>query len=154
MKSLRSRLAFAAALSFCATVAVAQAQYVSAERLRAGVAKTTAGLATFTVPTELKTPLLMVRREADGEVEQHDKLNDEFVSVRGRASIMIGGVAQGQRQSAPDEWRGGTLRGGKIYNLNAGDLIWIPAGVPHQMLVRKGASFEYLAFKYPRADER
>lgn len=132
------------------TAIAADASYISADALKARVAKTTAGLATFTVPTGLSTPLLMVRREADGEVEQHDTLNDEFVSVRGRAAVMVGGVAAGQHQSAPNEWRGGTLHGGKIYDLKPGDLIWIPAGVPHQMLLRSGDSFEYLAFKFPK----
>jgi hypothetical protein len=27
-------------------------------------------------------------------------------------------------------------------------VLWIPAGAPHQTLVKKGASFTYLAFKF------
>jgi mannose-6-phosphate isomerase-like protein (cupin superfamily) len=142
-------LAFAALATQAGAQSAPQPHYVAAKDLRAAVAKTTAGLATYAVPTGEGALLLMVRREADGEVELHDKLNDEFVAHSGRASVMVGGKAEGQRQSAPNEWRGGMLTGGEVYNLGPGDVLWIPAGVPHQVLVPKGKSFEYLAFKFP-----
>jgi mannose-6-phosphate isomerase-like protein (cupin superfamily) len=155
-RGLLPALSFAAlSLGLGATQAGAQdapqTRYVPAKELRAAVAKTTAGLAVYTVPTGKGAPLLMVRREADGEVELHDIINDEFVAHSGHASVMVGGRAEGQRQSAPNEWRGGALTGGEVYDLQPGDVIWIPAGVPHQIRVPQGGSFEYLAFKFPLA---
>jgi hypothetical protein len=32
--------------------------------------------------------------------------------------------------------------------MGPGDVLWIPAGAPHQSLVPKGGDFRYLAFKF------
>ena len=50
--------------------------------------------------------------------------------------------------TSPEEMRGGAITGGKVYDLNPGDVIWIPIGMPHQMLVKKGTSFSYIAVKF------
>jgi quercetin dioxygenase-like cupin family protein len=65
----------------------------------------------------------------------------------------MGGRVQGNRETAPDEWRGGTIEGGRTYELAPGDVVWIPAGVPHQVLVPAGGSFDYLVVKTPKANE-
>jgi uncharacterized RmlC-like cupin family protein len=62
--------------------------------------------------------------------------------------VRVGASVSGNRQTAPGEWRGGAMEGGSFYNLSPGDVLWIPAGRPHQTLVAKGASFSYLAFKF------
>jgi quercetin dioxygenase-like cupin family protein len=54
----------------------------------------------------------------------------------------------GNRQTAPGEFRGGTISGGRDYQLAPGDILWIPAGAPHQV-TPKGGDFRYLAFKFP-----
>lgn len=127
--------------------------YVPAGKLRANVAKTADGLATFAIPTGPGATVLMVRRQKDGEVEVHTKLNDEFVAHDGHASVRVGGRVEGNRETAPGEWRGGTVTGGRTYQLSPGDVLWIPAGAPHQVLVPKGGSFSYLAFKFEAKPE-
>jgi mannose-6-phosphate isomerase-like protein (cupin superfamily) len=92
--------------------------------------------------------MLIVRRDADGQVEVHTRLNDEFVVQAGRATVLVGGRVSGNKEIAPGEWRGGTVVGAKSYRLGPGDVLWIPAGAPHQTLVKIGASFTYLAFKF------
>jgi mannose-6-phosphate isomerase-like protein (cupin superfamily) len=147
-------LAAGAALGLAGLGGVAAAQapgegtYVAAAQLRANVAKTTDGLATFTVPTGPGATVLIAHREKDGEVEVHTRLNDEFVAHDGHAGVRVGGKVEGNRQTGPDEWRGGVITGGRTYQLSPGDVLWIPAGSPHQVLVPKGGSFSYLAFKF------
>ena len=145
-------LAIAAFAGSLAGVAVAQDSsegvYVPAARLAQMVAKTTDGVTTAPVPTGPGTTLLAARRDAEGLVEVHEHLNDEFVVQAGRASVLVGGQVSGNRQTAPGEWRGGKIAGGRRYELGPGDLLWIPAGAPHQVLVPKGGSFTYLAFKF------
>jgi mannose-6-phosphate isomerase-like protein (cupin superfamily) len=141
-----------AILTLAATTAAAWAadapHHVQAAELRAMVATTKDGVVTAPVPAGPGATILMVRRDRDGEVEVHERLNDEFVVQAGHAVVRVGGTVSGNRQTAPGEWRGGTLDGGSFYHLGPGDVLWIPAGQPHQTLVSKGGSFSYLAFKF------
>jgi mannose-6-phosphate isomerase-like protein (cupin superfamily) len=125
-----------------------EVHYVPATELAAKVAALKDGLVSSPVPTGPGVTVLMVRRDRDGEVEVHAKLADELIARKGHARIRVGGTVAGNRQTAPDEMRGGTITGGEVYDLNPGDVIWIPIGMPHQMLVKKGGSFSYMAVKF------
>ena len=126
--------------------------YLSAAEVRNSVAHTRDGLASSQVPTGVGgAVVLVVRRDAPGEVEVHDALNDVFVVHEGQATVLVGGRVAGHRQTAPGEWRGGKITGAKSYHLAVGDILWIPAGIPHQVVVAKDGSFTYLAFKSPRS---
>jgi len=122
--------------------------YASAAQLAAMVATTKDGSVNAPAPSGPGTTMLIVRRDADGQVEVHTKLNDEFVVQAGHATVLVGGKVSGNKETAPGEWRGGVVTGAKTYLLGPGDVLWIPAGAPHQTLVKKGASFTYLAFKF------
>ena len=117
-------------------------------KIGALVAKTKDGVATAPVPAGPCTTLLAAHRDADGQVEVHMKLNDEFVVQAGRATVLVGGKVEGNKETAPGEWRGGKVTGAHAYAMGPGDVLWIPAGAPHQTLVPKGGSFRYLAFKF------
>jgi mannose-6-phosphate isomerase-like protein (cupin superfamily) len=102
------------------------------------------------LPAGEKGPLVLVlRRIKDGEAEVHDHLSDVFVVRSGRATVLIGGTVAGNRQTAPGEWRGGTITGADRFEIGPGDVLWIPAGSPHQVLVPQGGDFRYLAVKSP-----
>ena len=122
--------------------------HVQAAQLQAMVKTTKDGVITAPVPTGPGATVLMVRRDRDGDVEVHEHLNDEFVVQGGHAVVRVGGTVSGNHQTAPGEWRGGTITDGSFYHLSPGDVLWIPAGQPHQTLVAKGGSFSYLAFKF------
>jgi mannose-6-phosphate isomerase-like protein (cupin superfamily) len=106
------------------------------------------GVVTAPLPTGPGATVLAARRDRDGEVEVHEHLNDELVVRSGHAVFRVGGTVSGNRQIGPGEWRGGTMAGGDLYRLGPGDVLWIPAGTPHQALVGKGSSFSYLAVKF------
>jgi mannose-6-phosphate isomerase-like protein (cupin superfamily) len=112
------------------------------------VAQTTGGLATSQLPTGSHGPVVVVaRREQTGDAEVHENFNDIFVAHSGQASVLVGGKIDGQRLTAPGEWRGGKITGAQTYQLAPGDVLWIPAGVPHQVIVPAGGTFTYMAFK-------
>lgn len=94
--------------------------------------------------------IVALRRDQSGEVEVHDTVDDLFVVRSGRARVLVGGTVSGNRQVSSGEWRGGTVRGGKSFNLGPGDLLRIPAGQPHQIFPDAGAEFGYLAIKSPK----
>ena len=125
-----------------------QARRVTDAEVAAMVATLKDGVATAPLPTGPGATVLAARRDRDGEVEVHERLNDELVVRSGHAVFRVGGKVSGNRQTAPGEWRGGTIDGGDLYRLGPGDVLWIPAGTPHQALVSKGSSFSYLAVKF------
>jgi mannose-6-phosphate isomerase-like protein (cupin superfamily) len=123
--------------------------HVPSKDLDAMVAKTKDGLATAKVPSGSNVTVLLAHRKVDGEVEVHKTLSDEIVVRSGHAKIRIGGTVTGQRQTAPNEFRGGTMTGGQMFDLNPGDAVYVPVGQPHQVLVPKGGDIVYVAAKYP-----
>ena len=125
--------------------------YFSGAQLKDGVAKTEGGIIANKLPVGKEVAMSEVRRDADGVVEVHLKQHDVIIPQGGHATILVGGKVEGNKESAPDEWRGGKIIGGVTHQLNPGDVIWIPAGTPHQMLIEKGGSMNYIAFKFDMA---
>jgi uncharacterized protein GlcG (DUF336 family) len=72
------------------------------------------------------------RRDAPGEVEYHERVVDVMHVVEGTASVRTGGTMVDARQTAPGEIRARAIDGGTSHQLAAGDVLAIPAGVPHQ----------------------
>ena len=127
------------------------AEIVPAARLRADVAKTENGLVSHPAFADPAAQTVIVRRDGPGEVEIHALLNDVLIAQSGAATLIVGGRAEGGRETAPNERRGGTILGGERHALHPGDVAWIPAGLPHQLLVPRGGSFTYVVVKTDRA---
>jgi mannose-6-phosphate isomerase-like protein (cupin superfamily) len=72
-----------------------------------------------------------IRRAVPGQVEIHAKETDIFYVTDGEATIVTGGTMVGGRQTAPNQLRGSDVKGGESRLLKKGDVIVIPAGVPH-----------------------
>jgi mannose-6-phosphate isomerase-like protein (cupin superfamily) len=90
-------------------------------------------------------------RSRDGEAEVHEQFADLFFVLAGKATLVTGGVATGARAIAPGETRGTSIEGGERQTLRAGDVVHIPAGTPHQMLVREQDTITYLVIKVQEA---
>ncbi len=86
--------------------------------------------------------LLAIRREGDGEAEVHDTQVDVIFVTSGEGTLIIGGTVVDPRTTAPGEIRGTSIKGGISRKMAPGDVIHIPAKVPHQMLVPKLLTFE------------
>jgi mannose-6-phosphate isomerase-like protein (cupin superfamily) len=71
------------------------------------------------------------RRTGAGQVEVHDRDTDTFYVLDGEATVVVGGTMVGGARTAPDQQRGKSITGGTVYQLRKGDVIAIPAGVPH-----------------------
>ena len=82
----------------------------------------------------LQTPGYAVdagRRTAPGEVEYHDRVTDVMHVVRGTATVVTGGSMLEPRTVAPGELRARAIEGGTANELAEGDVLVVPAGVPH-----------------------
>ena len=60
---------------------------------------------------------------------------------------MTGGEVVDPKPSGPGEIRGSSVKGGALQELKAGDVVHIPAGTPHQMLVASGDTVTYFVVK-------
>lgn len=120
--------------------------FVSAGDLAAKVSAT--GAITGEIPNTTGYQVLMVRRDKTGDAEVHMKLNDTIIIESGTGKFRVGGTITGNHEIQPAEWRGGTMTGSREYPVSPGDLLIIPAGVPHQAIVTSG-TLMYLAVKTP-----
>ena len=70
-------------------------------------------------------------REQAGGVEVHDHEMDVIYVVDGTATFVTGGKMVGGKNTRPGQWLGTDLTGGAAQRLVKGDVIVVPAGVPH-----------------------
>jgi glc operon protein GlcG len=71
------------------------------------------------------------RREQPGMAEIHTEDADIVHVLDGEATLVTGGRAVGSRMTAAGEWRGTSIEGGEERMLRKGDVVIVPAGVPH-----------------------
>ena len=90
---------------------------------------------------------MLLFRSRDGEAEVHEKFADLFCVLAGKATLVTGGVVNGARTIAPGETRGESIECGARQALRAGDFAHVPAGTPHQMLVKVEDTFTSLVMK-------
>jgi mannose-6-phosphate isomerase-like protein (cupin superfamily) len=90
---------------------------------------------------------MVAHREGNGQVEIHEHYADVFVVVSGHATLLAGGTDKQAKATEPGEFRGGTIVGGRRHALGPGDIVHIPATVPHQLLLEPNQSFTYFVLK-------
>ena len=90
---------------------------------------------------------MLAFRQHSGGGELHQNFADIFYILDGRASVVTGGSLVDEKTSGPGEMRGKSVDGGSRQELKAGDVVHIPAGMPHQMLVAEGESITYYVVK-------
>jgi len=93
----------------------------------------------------------MLYRDADGNPEQHDAIIDVVMVQSGEGTLVLGGTMVGRRATATaGEWLGTRLDGGERHPIGAGDIVHIPAGIPHSFLVPSGKHITYVLLKIPK----
>jgi mannose-6-phosphate isomerase-like protein (cupin superfamily) len=132
-----------ATFGFCAVVAMAQSRAVThmdSEKVAAALAKGGSIVATkdFTVAGS--------HRNGPGQVEVHDHETDIFYITDGEATLVSGGTMVGGKQTAAGQHRGTDITGGQTQKLKKGDVVTIPAGVPHWFKEVSG-TISYLTVK-------
>ena len=92
----------------------------------------------------------LLYRDADGLPEQHDNTVDVVIVQSGEGTLVLGGTMI-NRKAGPGigEYVGTGIEGGQRHALAAGDLVHIPAKIPHSFLVAKGKHITYVLVKFP-----
>jgi len=96
--------------------------------------------------------VMTAQRTEEGSVEVHTRFTDVFYIVEGGATIIMGGKVIGETMTNPDEPRGTSIEGGDPHEVAAGDVVVIPAGVPHWMKNIK-APMLYFVVKVKKAEQ-
>jgi quercetin dioxygenase-like cupin family protein len=99
--------------------------YVSHDKVAAALAKggPLVQTAEFTVSGS--------HRDKGGQVEAHDKETDILYIIEGAATFVTGGTMVGGKTTRPGQQAGTDIQGGQTHRLVKGDVITVPAGVPH-----------------------
>jgi len=90
---------------------------------------------------------MLAFRSRSGGGELHQNFADIFVILEGRATVVTGGEMADPKTTAPAEIRGTSVKGGAGQQVNAGDVVHIPAGTPHQMVLADGDTVTYFVIK-------
>lgn len=136
MKYLVVFAAFLTAAVMLGAAAESTVTYADHEKVAKGGAIVTAPEYTVSV----------LSRSAAGQVEVHEKETDIFYVTDGEATFVTGGTMIGGKTTAPNQVRGTDIQGGQSRHLTKGDVIVIPAGVPH-WFKEVPKSIQYLTVK-------
>ena len=90
---------------------------------------------------------MLAYREATGSSEVHEHEADIFVIESGEGTLVTGGKLVKPHEEKPGELRGTSIDGGEKHMFGPGDVVHIPAGVPHQILVSQGKPVAYFVLK-------
>ena len=125
MKALLAIVVLTAAALMTGAGTTGAVTFVSHEKVAASLAKG---------GDLVKAPDLTVlgaHRNGAGQVEVHDKETDVMYVIDGEATIVTGRTMVGGKNTAAGQWRGTDIQGGHAQRLVKGDVLVIPAGIPH-----------------------
>ena len=100
-----------------------------------------------TVGTFAGHSLSLIQRNANGVVEVHLHKHDMLFVRQGSATLISGGEVVNGKDTGSGEIRGDSIRNGTKRTIQAGDIVQIPATVPHQILLNPGETIAYAAVK-------
>ena len=91
--------------------------------------------------------LKLSERTVSGGAEIHAHFDDVMLVIEGKATLIIGGTLIDAHTGSTGETMGSGIRNGSVQIINAGDLVHIPAGTPHQLLIAPGSTYSALVIK-------
>jgi uncharacterized protein GlcG (DUF336 family)/mannose-6-phosphate isomerase-like protein (cupin superfamily) len=92
------------------------------------------------------------RRDAPGQAEIHTRATDVIYVVGGSATFVTGGKAIDPKEIAPNEIRGRAIEGGEAHQINKGDVVVVPAGLPHWFKEVRGPFLYFVCKPIATAD--
>jgi mannose-6-phosphate isomerase-like protein (cupin superfamily) len=88
-------------------------------------------------------------RDKPGGIEVHVKERDVFYVVDGEATVIAGGTLVNPKETRAGQMTGTAIDGGQTYHLTKGDVMTIPAGVPHWFKETNGIGYFVVKVKKP-----
>lgn len=89
----------------------------------------------------------LVLRGRTSRAEIHETESDVQISIRGKATSIVGGTLVDAESLPRKQQRGTSIEGGVRQDLTPGDIMHIPPGAPHQLLLGPNEDYLYLLIK-------
>ena len=86
-------------------------------------------------------------RSSSGGAEIHAHFDDVMVVTQGSATLITGGTLVDPHTGSDGESKGSSILNGVTQTIAVGDIVHVPAGTPHQLLIAKGVLFSALVVK-------
>jgi len=86
-------------------------------------------------------------RAKSGGAELHTHFDDIFVVTDGKATLITGGTLVDEKNGKDGESTGSSIQGGSSQTIAKGDVVHIPAGTPHQIIVEPGVMYGSIVVK-------
>ena len=90
-------------------------------------------------------------RTASGGAEVHAYYDDIFIVTGGKATLVTGGTVVDAKSESDGETRGSGIQNGTSQTIVQGDIVHIPAGTPHQVMIAGGDTFGAIVVKVKEA---
>lgn len=91
--------------------------------------------------------LKLSARTVSGGAEIHAYFDDVMLVTEGKATLVTGGGLIDAHTVSEGEIVGSDIRNGISQSIMTGDVIHIPAGTPHQLLIAPGTTYGALVIK-------
>jgi mannose-6-phosphate isomerase-like protein (cupin superfamily) len=86
-------------------------------------------------------------RTSSGGAEVHAHYDDIFFVTEGKATLITGGTVVNAKTGDDGETKGSSIQNGSSQTIVKGDVVHIPAGTPHQLLLAPGDVFGSIVIK-------
>lgn len=86
-------------------------------------------------------------RTSSGGAEVHAHFDDIFVVTDGKATLITGGTVIDPKTGKDGETKGRGIRSGTSRTITKGDIVNIPAGTPHQLVIAPGTIYASIVIK-------
>jgi mannose-6-phosphate isomerase-like protein (cupin superfamily) len=92
-------------------------------------------------------------RTASGGAEVHAHYDDIFFVTGGKATMVTGGSVIHAKTDTDGETKGSRIENGKSETIAKGDVVHIPAGTPHQLILAPGGTYSSIVVKVRESSE-
>ncbi|MGO9337580.1 MAG: cupin domain-containing protein [Terracidiphilus sp.] len=86
-------------------------------------------------------------RTVSGGAEVHAHFDDIMIVMEGKATLITGGELIDAHTGSNGESTGSGIRNGITQSIATGDIVHVPAGLPHQLLISPGIAYSALVIK-------
>lgn len=135
-----------------ATLTGDKTQVIAASELQAQLAQLvplakTKGSSGSTMLTTGNLALKLSVRTTSGGAEIHAKYDDLMIVEQGSATLITGGAVVSPQTGSDGETHGPSIADGLSRTITVGDIVVVPAGVPHQLLIPPGTIYSAMVAK-------
>ena len=152
MKIAIALVAALAAAVPAATLTGDKAQVIGVHEVQAQLAQlapqaTAKGSSSATLASYGNLGVMLSVRAANGGGEVHQHFDDLMIVQQGNATLVTGGTLVDPQTGPNGEMKGTSVKDGTSQAITVGDVVIVPAGVPHQLLVPAGTTYSALVAK-------